>query len=422
MSVIYVLNLTSVGIFGMVLSAFFCDIHWTREKNLIMTGGMAAILMLQGIIYFLVDVEIVEYVYPLITHLPLIVILYILSRKCLWSVISVLTAYLCCQIRRWLALLLVAVFSGGPVMQDTIELAITLPILLVLVRYIAPSVRSISRYPTAAQYRFGMVPVVYYVFDYLTSIYTNLLSDGVLAAVEFMSFVCSTAYLIFVVQTSQEEQMRSRLEETQDIMNLQIVQAVREIKALRELQQKTSAFRHDLRHHMQYLSSCMENGWIEQAQAYIQEICSEIEANRVTFFCENEAANLIFSSFAGRAEEQGIQIKIKAVISKSLPISETDLCVLLSNAIENALHACQKLGEKGVAGTIEVSAYEKDSKFFLQITNSCDEGITFEYGVPVTNHPGHGIGVRSICTIVEKYDGIYSFLVKDGRFILRVSL
>ena len=141
----------------------------------------------------------------------------------------------------------------------------------------------------------------------------------------------------------------------------------------------------------------------------------------MTAFCENEAANLIFSSFAGRALDLDIPIKIKAMISQSLPISETDLCVLLSNAMENALHACQKLKKKGLAGMIEVSAYEKSGKFFLQVINSCDEDITFEYGVPVTYHPGHGIGVRSICTVVEKYGGIYTFLVKDDRFILRVS-
>ncbi len=422
MSGIYLLNLTSVGIFGMVLSVFFCDIRWTRKKALLVTGSMIAILMLQGIIYFLVDADIVEYIYPFITHFPLVVMLCILSGKRLWPVISVLTAYLCCQIRRWLALLIVAVFSGGQMMQNVTELAITLPILLILVRFIAPSVRSISHYQTAAQYRFGVVPAVYYGFDYLTRIYTSLLLDGVLAAVEFMSFVCSMAYLVFVVHISKEEQVRSRLEQTQDIMNLQIAQAVREVKALRELQQKTSTFRHDLRHHMQHLSSCMENGRIEQAQAYIQEICSEIEANRVTVFCENEAANLIFSSFAGRAEDHGISIKIRAEISQALPISETDLCVLLSNAMENALHACQKLKKKGLSGTIEVLAYEKNGKFFFQVINSCDEDISFEYGVPVTDNPGHGFGVRSICTIVEKYGGIYTFLVRDDRFILRVSL
>lgn len=77
---------------------------------------------------------------------------------------------------------------------------------------------------------------------------------------------------------------------------------------------------------------------------------------------------------------------------------------------------------KGASGTIEVLAYEKKGKFFLQIVNSCDDDIPFKNGVPVTGRPGHGTGVRSICAIVEKYGGIYTYSANDGKFILRVSL
>jgi len=58
----------------------------------------------------------------------------------------------------------------------------------------------------------------------------------------------------------------------------------------------------------------------------------------------------------------------------------------------------------------------------LQFVNPCPEGIQFENGLPVTNAEGHGIGVRSICAIVEKYKGLSDFSVQEGRFILRVSL
>lgn len=422
MSMISILDLTSVGIFGMTLSAAFCDISWTRKKGLLMVCGMAALLMFQGAIYFWVDSDIVVDIYPVITHFPLALILCLLSGKYVWPVISVLTAYFCCQFRRWLALFAAAVFSGGDFMQQTVELLITLPLLLALIWFIAPSVRSISNYPKRMQYQFGVVPALYYGFDYLTRVYTGWLSEGALVVVEFMPFVCSAAYLFFAVHISREGRVRSRLEQTQDILNLQVTQAVREIKALRELQQKTSAYRHDLRHHMQYLASCIENDRLEQAQAYIQEICSEIEANKVTVFCENEAVNLIFSAFAGQAKDCGVPIRIRAAVSQNLLIAESDLCVLLSNAMENALCACRKRKEEGEYAEIEVLAYEKNDKFFLQVINSCGDDITFEYGVPVTDAPGHGIGVRSICTIVEKYGGIYTFLVEDEQFILRISL
>lgn len=421
MNAIYLGNSIAVSAFGMILSAAFCDIRWTRQKRLLMTGGMAVLLLFQGFIYFFINAEIVEYIYPLITHFPLTVILCLFSGKVLWPTVSVLTAYLCCQIRRWQALLAITIFAGGPAMQNTIELVMTIPILLILLRFVAPSVRSISHNTLSVQIKFGLVPALYYGFDYLTRIYTKLLLEGVLAAVEFMPFVCSVTYLVFVVHASAEGRMCSQLEQIQEILNRQVAQAVREIRALRESQQKTRAYRHDLHHHMQYILSCIENERYEQAQGYIREICLEIESSQVIAFCENEAANLTFSAFAGYARDSGVPIKIQAALPQSIAIPDSDLCVLLSNALENALHACQKLAEKGFPGTIEVSAYEKKGKVFLQVVNSCDADIPFEHGLPVTSNPGHGIGVRSICAIVEKYGGIYSFAVKDDKFILRLS-
>lgn len=422
MSTLYLANHIVVSVFGMVLSAAFCNIVWTRRRRLVMAGSMAALLVFQGMIYFFIAPETVGCLYPLTVHLPLAVVLCILSRECVWPVISVLTAYLCCQLRRWLALLIVAICSGSSVVQSAAELAVTLPILLVLLRAAASPVRSVSHFTVSVQCQFGLVPALYYGFDYLTRIYTDLLLEGVLVAVEFMPFVCSVAYLVFIVYTSQEAQRRSRIEQRQDILNLQIAQAVREIRTLREVQKKTNACRHDLRHHMQYLSACIENGCLEQAQRYIREVCTEIEAGRVTVFCENEAVNLIFSAFAGQIAECGIPIEIWARIPRTIPIAESDLCVLLSNALENALHACRNVQERGGAAAIAVSAYEKNGKFFLQIINSCDGEVTFERGIPVTDRKGHGIGVHSICAIVEQYGGACTFSVKEGQFIFRASL
>lgn len=422
MKYIQLINLASVGVFGMILSASFCDTLRTRKKWVAVAVSMAAILVFQGMFYFWVDPGVVELAYPLITHFPLAVVLCILNRKKLWPIISVLTAYLCCQLRRWLALLIVAIFSGGTVMQNVVELVITLPMLLLLLRFISPSVRAVSHYTTSMQFQFGVVPALYYGFDYLTRIYTNMLLEGVPVAVEFMPFVCSAAYLVFIFHTAAAERVRSQLEQTQNSLNMQVTQAVREIEALRESQRKTSIYRHDLRHHMQYLSTCIENGRLEQAQEYIKEVYSEIESNSITVFCENEVANLIFSTFAGRAMDQGIPITIRADIPQAISVSESDLCVLLSNALENALRACIERKERGLSGIIEVFVSQKKDRLILQFTNSCDENVVFDHGIPVADSPGHGLGVRSICAIVDRYDGICNFSVKDGRFILRVLI
>lgn len=422
MNIISLLNGIAVAIFGMVLSASFCDICWTRKKKLWMTGSMAGLLAIQGIIYYFLEAETVREFYPVITHLPLMLILFQFTKQRMWAAGSVLTAYLCCQVRRWIALFVTALLSGDAVMQGISELIITIPLLLILLKYVSPAVRSISYNTTWVQSQFSLIPAVYYVFDYMTQIYTNILPIGTPVVAEFMSFVCSIAYLVFILRSSEEKWIRSQLELMQDSLNLQITQSVREIETLRESQEKTKEYRHDLRHHMQYLSSCIENGKLEHAGEYIRGICSQIEANKVTVFCENEAANLIFSAFAGRAKEQNIPMIIKAQIPKNVHVSESDLCVLLSNALENALHACQNIKDKEMQRVIDVSAFEKNGKLFLQIINSCDSDITFVHGIPVTEQPDHGIGVRSICALVERYEGIYTFEVEKGKFILRISI
>ena len=97
---------------------------------------------------------------------------------------------------------------------------------------------------------------------------------------------------------------------------------------------------------------------------------------RDRIYCENEAVNLILSSFAGRARNKEIEIQIQCAIPAELTVSESDLCVLLSNALENALHACVPLAAEGRSCEIDVNFYERNK------------------------------GVQSICAIVQRYGGV----------------
>ena len=419
---ISLLNDIAVSIFGSVLSASFCDALSTRRNRWIFWFCMALLPILQGAVYSIWSADFLRAIYPLIVHLPLLLVLWLLTGKLLWPLISILSAYLCCELRRWIALLAVALLHGGDMMQDIGELIVTLPLLLLLLHFFMPVIRQLSAQPTKRQGMFGLIPAVYYIFDYGTRVYTDLLYSGGPAAVEFMPFVCCLVYMAFLLYHSAKEQTESQLQQVQKSLNLQLTQAVREINALRESQALASQYRHDLRHHLQYLSACIESGQAEQAQSYISGICEEIETQKVQRYCENEAANLILSAFAGRAEKEGIPMTVQGTLPAFILVSDSDLCVLLSNALENALHACRPFAAAGMACAIDVRFYMREDKLFLQVTNPCADTIRFENGLPVSDQPGHGIGVQSICAIVRRYGGVYGFSVKNGQFILRLSL
>ena len=195
MNALTVPNGVAVALFGIALSAAFCDISWTKKNRIILAVGSAAMLLMQALITYMDSWTAMQEMYPLITHLPLAIILSVLSGKWLWPTISVLAAYLCCQLRRWVALLIIAMVPGINWLQPAVEIVVTLPLLALLLRYVAPAARSFARYPRSMQLLFGVVPLAGYLFDYVTRIYTDLLARGNQAAVEFMPFVCSVAYI-----------------------------------------------------------------------------------------------------------------------------------------------------------------------------------------------------------------------------------
>lgn len=418
------LNDAAVSIYGGVLSAAFCGALDTRRNRRIFWLGMALMLIPQGLVYLLWDAQFRLRIYPLIVHLPLLILLHILTGKWLWPAVSILSAYLFCQMRRWPALLAAAVLPGAALTQNLAELAFTLPLLLIFLRFAAPAVRGLMDAPLIHQYQFGLIPALYYGFDYLTRIYTDLLSQGSPVVVEFMPTVCCGAYLVFLLYNSAQERRRSLLRQTRDNLKLQMAQAAREINALRDSQAQTRRYRHDLRHHLQYLLSCIENGQTDRAKDYISGICQELETQQVRRYCENEAANLILSAFVKRAEKIGVELSIRGPLPANVSVSDNDLCVILSNALENALHACLPFAEAGERCAIQVEFrfLEQNSRLFLQVVNHYRGEVRFENGIPISDRPGHGIGVQSICDVVQQYGGGCTFSADNGQFVLRLFL
>lgn len=423
-TLVSLLNDAAVSIFGGLLSASFCGAMTSRRNRLIFWLGMALMLIPQGAVYLLWDAEFRLRIYPLILHLPLFILLSILTRKLLWPAISILSAYLFCQLRRWLALFAAAVLPGEVMTRLLAELAFTAPLLVILLCFIAPTFRLFMDYPVKTRLQFGLIPVLYYGFDYLTRIYTDLLSSGSPVVVEFMPTVCCASYVIFLQHNSAVERRRSMFQQVEDNLKLQLTQSAREISKLRESQEMTIRHRHDLRHHLQYVYSCIENGQTERARGYITGICAEIEARKMRRYCENEAVNLILAAFVTRAETLGITMNIRGALPAVVPVADNDLCVLLSNALENAIHACLPFAgtETPCAISLEFQLHTRNGRLFLQIDNPCQEEVRFENGIPVSSRPNHGIGVQSICAIVKRYDGGYTFLQEDGQFILRLFL
>lgn len=198
-------------------------------------------------------------------------------------------------------------------------------------------------------------------------------------------------------------------------------QAGTEIEVLRKAERKSAIYRHDLRHHMNYLNSCIMENRLAEAVDYIKQTCSEIDNTMIIPYSDNEPVNLILASYAGKAKEKDIPITIEVTAADFSRFQITDLCSLLSNALENALHACEQ-AESSSGPFIHLRMFEKRNKLCLMLRNSYNKEPVFEQGIPVSHNEGHGIGVKSIAYVVEKYHGVYDFSAEDGIFTFQMTM
>ena len=108
-----------------------------------------------------------------------------------------------------------------------------------------------------------------------------------------------------------------------------------------DYQKQAAIYRHDLRHHMNFIQSCLNDNSYAQAQDYIREICTSLNNSQITRYCANEAVNLILSSYIAKADKYNITTQVSVTAANLAAYKPTDLCSLFANALENAINACK---------------------------------------------------------------------------------
>lgn len=407
-------------LFGIMVSVLLAGIESTRKNRLIIGFLCGFFLIIQLISWWNYGLDFTSKLYPIIIHLPIIFILSLYYKRPWYiSAISVLTAYLCCQVPRWIGFLAGAAL-GSKIADHIFYMAAVFLSYYLFKTYVVASIRELMFKSRESCLLLGGVPLFYYIFDYVTTIYTDVLYTGAEWAVQFMPSAISFFYFVFVIlyYIDTEKQVNFQIE--RDILDTQLKQAQNELESLRQIQQNAAAYRHDMRHHLALLQGLASKGLINEINEYLKTAQSDVDAITPMRYCENETVNLIISSFATKAKQSEITLTVDVKLPELLSFSDTELCSLLSNALENAIHSCQDISDIHKR-CIKLRMYSKNSKLCIDIRNSYEKEPIFHEGLPVSKEQGHGYGTKSMAHIVEKHGGVFQFSVKDGWFIFQAT-
>lgn len=186
--------------------------------------------------------------------------------------------------------------------------------------------------------------------------------------------------------------------------------------------QEIKQLRHDMKNYTIALSELIKNNENEKALKYISSVSGILEPAKI--YCNTGILSIdsIVNYKFTRAEEIGISVDSKITIPNNLNLNSNDLVAILGNLLDNAIEASSKAENKYIKFR---TSYDRGTVLIV-LTNSYNGELNFEGKSYKTtkedNKAIHGIGLKSIKSAVEKYNGAMKVTHTDTEFSVRILL
>ena len=172
---------------------------------------------------------------------------------------------------------------------------------------------------------------------------------------------------------------------------------------------------HDFRAHLNILNQLMKNQEYSAAEEYLEKITEQQTDRLFLVNTHHPILDALFNTKAAEATQKKISIDFEVNDLSKLPFDASDMVVLLSNLLDNAIEACQQY-DKGDKAIHVMAVAQQD--FFVSVRNTSEPVVIINGSIPTTKPEPqmHGFGLANIRLILEKYSGEYTMFYENGWF------
>lgn len=188
--------------------------------------------------------------------------------------------------------------------------------------------------------------------------------------------------------------------------------------------QKFKAVKHDIRNHITAVKSLLNENHVESAKEYLNQLTDEGMFSSNNIRTGNSIADAVISSKLNAAEKANISFICDMKFPPNNPMDNFDLCIVIGNALDNAINACTKDTSSNLSKFIKVQSAVLKSYFLMDFKNSIcsDAPIPIVKSINRLSANDHGLGLYSIKSIVDKYSGTMDISLDNNTFSLSIMM
>ena len=417
--ILFFLHYALLLVFGVFLSFIFAGSTFTKKTFFIFCSTCLFCGIAQLIVFQTFGSAVTWKMYPLIVHVPLVFVsCAILHNPLPTSLAAISTAYLCCHPAKWIGLLIEAL-THSQVIAELAQILTLICVIILCYFQVAPALSTLYNKRANSIILVASIPMGYYLFDYTLRLYPSLWGDSNPVTAEFLPFFLCIMFLIFSLVYYHENESRIESERIANITRIASLQVSNEIETIKKSMLETQLLRHDMRHLLNSLSVCLQQNDIANALHLIDGYEEKIDATAIQRYCKNDTFNYVLKNFASKCADAHVDFHV-SLQEGPLPLDEISFLSIVSNALENALHAQSNLpkAQRQITFTLRYA----DKKMLLSIRNPVSTPPLIRDGLPVTEKSGHGYGTQSIRYLTARLGGKCQFLVEKNMFILRIVI
>lgn len=229
----------------------------------------------------------------------------------------------------------------------------------------------------------------------------------------FVVFIFMFGILIFLTDNLYNEKLKTKENEYMAIKNKMLEKSLKDINRLYDENSKNF---HEFKHHINIINSLLLDSPNKKAIEYLKGIDLYSRYSQV-FHTGNNIIDTVLNVKNTEANQKHISLFADINIDK-VTVNDADLCSVLSNLIDNAIEAVDKLEQ---SKTIKLTINQKGNMLFIAIENPSSIN-PLENNFNSQKKGNHGWGMKIINDIVNKYNGNITTNYDNEIFKIKIML